>query len=270
MEYKTFLQKYLGKQVDIDKHHGFQCWDGYAIYCIENGVPYSNCTITGYVRDIWESRKTNGMLKYFDEVSVMQPGDIAVFTVNRATPYSHIAIFDGDNGNGTGRFLGQNQGAPGGAFNIINLPYWATYDTAFRLKSKPAPAPHKIGYQAHVQDVGWQTPVFDGATAGTTGQSKRAEAFRIFTQDGTVIQQVDVFAAGKGWITSKNPGKESVIGTTGQSRALYSIKILASRKTLFRVHRQDIGWSGWFVADGKEKINPNDKKRIEAIEIKRG
>ncbi|MDP4147168.1 MAG: hypothetical protein Q8936_22280 [Bacillota bacterium] len=35
-------------------------------------------------------------------------------------------------------------------------------------------------YQVQVEDIGWQTPVQDGAVAGTTGQNLRVEAIRIF------------------------------------------------------------------------------------------
>lgn len=82
------------------------------------------------------------MLKYFDEVTEMEPGDIAVFKEAPATPVSHIAIFDSDIDGVNGRFLGQNQGGSaypggGGVFNIVQLPYSATFDTAFRLKKQP-------------------------------------------------------------------------------------------------------------------------------------
>jgi uncharacterized protein YjdB len=40
-------------------------------------------------------------------------------------------------------------------------------------------AHYTIRYAAHVQDIGWQNPVVDGQTSGTTGQAKRMEAIRI-------------------------------------------------------------------------------------------
>lgn len=120
-----------------------QCWDGYAKWCIYNNVPYANCTNTGFVRDIWEGRQHNGTLKYFDEVEVMQAGDVAVFKVVPSwTPYSHIALFDRDAGGGYGWFLGQGQTYDpknplgGSGFTLQKLPYSATYPTAFRLKAK--------------------------------------------------------------------------------------------------------------------------------------
>lgn len=100
-----------GKKIDMDGAYGGQCWDLYAHYMKTLGYKYANCTTTGYVKDIWNNRKTNGMLDSCIEVSVnaMQDGDIAVWGNCDACPKSHIAIFRKDNGNGTGIFLGQNQ-----------------------------------------------------------------------------------------------------------------------------------------------------------------
>lgn len=142
MTYADFKKQVYGKGFNLDGAFGAQCWDGYAKYCQYLGVPYANCTDSGYVKDIWNHRKTNGMLKYFDEVELMEPGDIAVFKeVAGWTPVSHIAIFDSDIDGVFGNFLGQNQGGlayqgGGGVFNITRLPYSATFKTAFRPKKK--------------------------------------------------------------------------------------------------------------------------------------
>ena len=65
----------------------------------------------------------------------MQPGDIAVFKeVAGWTPYSHIAIFHSDIDGQYGWFFGQNQGGYKGSFNLCKLPYYCTFDTAFRPK----------------------------------------------------------------------------------------------------------------------------------------
>lgn len=139
MSLQDFKNQTNGRAYNIDFAWGAQCWDGYAKYCQYLGVPYANCTVTGYVRDIWEQRHSNGTLKYFDEVSTMEVGDIAVFKPEGGTPMSHIAIFEGDAGGGYGWFYGQNQGGKsdgqgGMAFNTAKFPYSLTYPTAFRLK----------------------------------------------------------------------------------------------------------------------------------------
>ena len=135
INYQDFKKAVLGKAFDIDGYYGAQCWDGTMKYMIDLGYKAIHCTTSGYAKDIWNNRKTNGILNYCNEVTVMQPGDIAVFReVAGWTPYSHIAIFDHDAGGGYGWFLGQNQGGVNGAFNLCKLPYSATFDTAFRPK----------------------------------------------------------------------------------------------------------------------------------------
>ena len=146
--YNDFYNTHLDRAYDVDGYYGAQCWDGYAEYCRYLGVPYAHCTTSGYVKDIWNNRKSNGILNYFDEVSTMKAGDVAVFKeVAGVTPYSHIAIFDSDAGGGYGNFLGQNQGGANGAFNITKLPYSATFATAFRPKSSGSSSSGSSGYK---------------------------------------------------------------------------------------------------------------------------
>lgn len=52
---------------------------------------------------------------------------------------------------------------------------------AFRLHLTGVPD-KKLYYEAHVQDIGWQSVRKDGEMAGTTGQSKRIEAVRIWME----------------------------------------------------------------------------------------
>ena len=149
MTYEEFKNEVLGKGFDADKHYGEQCWDGFAYYCQRLGYPVINCTNTKYARDLWEQKSTNGILSNFDEVTMMQAGDVAIFKVHPMTPLSHVAIFDHDIDGVNGAFLGQNQGGKvvspngGSAFNVISLPYAATYDTAFRPKCFAAKTQHK-------------------------------------------------------------------------------------------------------------------------------
>lgn len=139
MTYEQFKSMVLGKAFDFDNYPSYQkyqCWDGYVKFCIENGVPYDHCTVSGYVKDIYNNRNSNNLLKYFNAIYTMQPGDLCFFKETpNWTPYSHVAIFDHDNGDGYGWFLGQNQGGKNGAFNLAKLPYSATFYYAFRLKN---------------------------------------------------------------------------------------------------------------------------------------
>ncbi|MGI1779327.1 N-acetylmuramoyl-L-alanine amidase [Streptococcus uberis] len=145
--YLDFKSRVLNHGFDHDGGaYGWQCWDGFAELCEANGIPIINTdpvNHTGYAMDLWEQRKTNGMLTYFDEVETMEGGDVAIFKeVAGVTPSSHVAIFDSDIDGVYGWFLGQNQGSTithpngGSAFNLVMLPYSATYPTAFRIKKK--------------------------------------------------------------------------------------------------------------------------------------
>lgn len=137
LNYKDFKDQVFGKPYDIDRTYGAQCWDGYAKYAQYLGQPICHCNITGYVGDIYTQRKVNGILGFNTEVYYLNPGDIVTFKANADwTPYTHIAIYDSDAGNGFGWFLGQNQGGTpyaggGSAFNLAKLPYAITDTYAF-------------------------------------------------------------------------------------------------------------------------------------------
>lgn len=149
MTYNEFKNSVIGKAFDIDGYYGAQCWDGVMYYLERLGYKRIHCGTSGYVKDIWNNRKTNGILNYCDEVTVMKSGDIAVFKeVANWTPYSHIAIFDHDAGGGYGWFLGQNQGGKNGAFTLCKLPYSATFDTAFRPKCFATSQPTQVPTQS--------------------------------------------------------------------------------------------------------------------------
>lgn len=141
---KLFQNEVLGSGFDIDGYFGWQCWDGYAKYCLWLGVPFANCMVSGYVKDLWEQRYNNGILDYFDEVENLEGGEVAIFTENEWTPVSHVAVFVADIDGTQGWFLGQNQGGEagpngGGAFNLVAFPYSTLYSTAFRPKGESLP-----------------------------------------------------------------------------------------------------------------------------------
>lgn len=77
-----------------------------------------------------------------------------------------------------------------------------------------------VSYQTHVQDIGWQAPVSNGMTAGTTGRAKRVEALKInlLSQDGTPLRNdsisVQSHISGIGW-ESQSVGNGQTSGTVG-------------------------------------------------------
>lgn len=68
-----------------------------------------------------------------------------------------------------------------------------------------------IEYRTHIQNIGWQPYVKDGAISGTTGKCLRLEAIQI-----------------------------RLIGNAAQKYDIY-----------YRTHVQDFGWLGWATNDGK-------------------
>lgn len=130
-----------------------------------------------------------------------------------------------------------------------------------------------IVYSAHVQDIGWQNNVKDGALAGTTGESKRVEAIKISLSGQKAEGSVEYSAHVQdiGWQKSVKDG--ALAGTTGKGKRVEAIKInltgtlSESCDVYYRVHAQDYGWLGW-TKNGNPAGTEGLSKRIEAIEIK--
>lgn len=125
--YKEFKEEYLGKKVDVDgfpANQPYQCWDVVAgKYFPYIGGKVIHCRESGYVKDIANQRETNGILDFCVDVGLketLQPGDICIWGVCKACPYSHIAIYDHDDGQEAVYFLGQNQPVP--YVNIVKIP----------------------------------------------------------------------------------------------------------------------------------------------------
>lgn len=83
MNYVDFKNRWMNKGVDFDVSFGFNV--GIHLHNgAENNIPVIDTTPessggTGYAQDLWEKRSSNGILKYFDEVEIMEEGDVAVF-----------------------------------------------------------------------------------------------------------------------------------------------------------------------------------------------
>lgn len=140
----------------------------------------------------------------------------------------------------------------------------------FSLVSAAAPVV-SVMYRTHVQDVGWQAFVSDGAMSGTSGQSKRLEGIEISVSGNTNLGiQYSTHVQDIGWQGFVADGAMS--GTSGQSKRLEAIKIqltgtdAALYDVYYRVHAQDHGWLGWAV-DGEASGTAGLSKRLEGIEI---
>lgn len=113
---QDYYNQVIGKRFDEDGVYGCQCVDGFKHFCrtvLGYNISHETiCNPTGYATSIWDNYEKLGLDKYFDKVpsDQMVDGDWAIWSMNsRSCPYSHVAMFRKDNGNGTGIFLGQNQ-----------------------------------------------------------------------------------------------------------------------------------------------------------------
>lgn len=281
MGFQEFRTKVLGSYIDIDGYYGAQCWDLYARYCQYLQVPFANCTVTGYVQDIWTQRHSNGMSRYFDEVQFdkCQAGDIIVFQARNQTPLSHIGVCASGNNSGQVLVLGQNQGGSG-AVNEAWLPLTDSYPTVFRLKSKQmsqldgnVKPVNDLGlkYQAHTQDIGWREWIHDGMIAGSVGAGKQLEALRIDTGDLPIKLKAKVHIANIGWKTIDDIAKDTVIGTVGKGLRMEAIEFDSivnetGKQLYYQVHLANTGWTG-IVPSGYATGTVGLKKAIEAIKI---
>jgi len=130
-----------------------------------------------------------------------------------------------------------------------------------------------VSYRTHVQNVGWQGYVSDGATSGTSGRSLRLEGINIqlgsLGYGGSIRYRTHVQNIGwQGW---RSDG--AMAGTSGQSLRLEAIQIqltgdMAQRYDVYyRVHCQNIGWMGW-AKNGSSAGTAGYAYRLEAIQIR--
>ena len=130
--------------------------------------------------------------------------------------------------------------------------------------------PH-IKYSAHVEEIGWQDFMQDGATAGTIGEALRVEALKIelINAPATAHVKYRVYVQGTGWTNYAQDGEQA--GTTGQSKKIQAIQIelegLDGYLVEYQAHVQNIGWQPWAVS-GMEAGTTTRNYRIEALNVR--
>jgi N-acetylmuramoyl-L-alanine amidase CwlA len=123
-----------------------------------------------------------------------------------------------------------------------------------------------IIYQAHVENIGWQSEVRNGETAGTTGQALRLEGLMVRLENSNAHLEIEGHIENKGWIGVK--ANSELVGTVGEGLRLEAIKINANGLNIeYRVHSESYGWMDW-KKNGEIAGTVGEAKRIEAIEIK--
>lgn len=128
-----------------------------------------------------------------------------------------------------------------------------------------------IQYKSHVQDIGWQSNVMDGAVSGTSGQSRRIEAMVInaYNLPEGVKLKYRAHVQDIGWQNWVDNG--GMIGTSGKSLRMEAVKFKLENtdeySIMYRAHVQDYGWQDWCY-DGEMSGTIGEAKRVEAIQIK--
>ena len=137
----------------------------------------------------------------------------------------------------------------------------------------PACISASLSAQAHVQNIGWMNPVGNGQVFGTSGQSKRIEAFKLSLPSNTVGGGISYSAHVQniGWQNWVSNG--AMAGTTGKSYRVEAIKVKLTGNmskyfdVWYRVHVQNYGWLGW-TSNGNQAGTSGISYRIEAIQVK--
>ena len=148
---------------------------------------------------------------------------------------------------------------------VANLAGYASSRNPQGAVPQPTVPAVSYAYAAHVQNIGWQSMVNNGATAGTVGRSLRLEALT-FAGSGQLAR---AHVQDEGWLPWQSNGSVG-IGTVGKGKRMEAIQLSSTvpgTKFTYRVHVQNIGWMPW-VNDGQIAGTVGRSLRIEAVEIR--
>ena len=138
------------------------------------------------------------------------------------------------------------------------------------LAASSAGGQPNIYYRSHVQDVGWQEWMSNGATSGTSGQALRLEGMNIHIGGQSGISY-RTHVQDYGWMDWVSDG--AMTGTSGESKRLEAIEIqlngtmATTHDIYYRVHAQNFGWLDW-ACNGASSGTAGFGYRLEAIEIR--
>ena len=128
-----------------------------------------------------------------------------------------------------------------------------------------------VSYQAHCQDIGWQSWKSNSVMVGTTGQVRQMEAIKIKVTGGIEGILHQAHCQNIGWQSWKSNG--AVAGTTGQALQMEAIRTKLTGQlaniydVVYRVHVSNIGWQSW-KSNGAMAGTTGQALQIEAIQIK--
>lgn len=129
-----------------------------------------------------------------------------------------------------------------------------------------------VQYTTHVQNLGWQPLVTNGAVSGTTGKSLRVEALKVSLGSAKVTGGIETSSHVQniGWQDYVTAGKVS--GTSGQSKQVEAIQVRLTGEVAkyfdvyYRVYAQNFGWLGW-AKNGTSAGSQGYSYRVESLQI---
>ena len=132
---------------------------------------------------------------------------------------------------------------------------------------------NRVAYRTHVENIGWQSYMVDGQSAGTSGLGYRLEGMNIKLNrpayDGSVEYRTHI--QNIGWETQwKKDGEMS--GTDGKGYRLEAMQVrltgeMAERYDVYyRVHAQNFGWLNW-AKNGEQAGTEGFGYRLEAMQL---
>lgn len=134
------------------------------------------------------------------------------------------------------------------------------------------PSAYLVQYRAHVQNVGWQPYVSDGATAGTTGRSLQLEALNA-QLDSAVLPGAHLCYTGYlGNGTTSSACDNGQAGTTGQRLPMQGVELTLvgapGWDVCYLPHVSNVGWEGW-ACDGTYAGGAGNSawQHLEALQI---
>lgn len=70
MNFQDFVNRTLGKAIDVDGMYGCQCVDLFNYFNKLYNNVYINCRPSGYARSIAQNKANNGILDYYIETTI--------------------------------------------------------------------------------------------------------------------------------------------------------------------------------------------------------
>ncbi|MBR0384104.1 MAG: VWA domain-containing protein [Eubacteriaceae bacterium] len=139
--------------------------------------------------------------------------------------------------------------------------------------TNPAATRQSVVYSTHMQNIGWQQSVQNGAVSGAAGSGLRMEGLRMHLEKQEAAGNIEYRAhmTGSGWESPWRKNDE-VSGSVGSGKQMEAVQICLTGLMSFRydvyyrVHVQDIGWLGW-AKNGEQTGTEGLSKRVEALQV---